>query len=114
MLFIIVQPPEILRPPENITIEVGEVAQFTCVAISHGNLIYQWRRKDNASLPLSALSSSSTVDQGTGNKLVITNVQYMDNGWYCCEAINEHSKAEDCAWLQINGKFTVLLNSFYS
>ena len=114
MLFIVVVPPEILIPPQNITLKVGEIAQFNCFAISRGSLEYQWRRRNNASLPLFALSSSSPFNQGAGSKLVISNVQYLDNGWYCCEAINEHSKAEGCAWLQVNSKYTVLLNCYYS
>ena len=112
MLPIIVQPPEILVLPLNTTVKVGDTAQFVCFAISQGSLMYQWTRRDNTTLPLSAKSSSTTVVQGTGHKLVITNEQLVDNGWYCCVAINQQNATKDCAWLEVNGMFTHLLMAF--
>ena len=68
-------------------------------------MTYEWKRQDNSSLPSSAQSSLSRVGQGIGHKLVINNVHNVNNGWYCCVAINEHNTTEDCAWLEVNGTF---------
>ena len=102
--------PEIIRPPENITVLSQSTADFCCLASSQSGLIYDWEVLDR-SLPYSA---SVSYDEWrfsafgrhltTINHLVISSVQSSDEGWYCCLATNERGTVKECAWLEVNSK----------
>ena len=40
-----------IRQPENITVLPGETTTFSCFALSHSGLIYEWIRSDGKLLP---------------------------------------------------------------
>ena len=35
----------------------------------------------------------------------INSTQPLDEGWYCCVATNECGDVEECAWLEVDGKY---------
>ena len=103
-----------IRVPKNITVLLGETAYFYCLALSFSGLLYDWKRKDNAMLPSSAIKSynqwpfSSFYGRiTTFYNLQINNTESSDEGWYCCEAGNECGVTKECAWLEVNCKLNV-------
>ena len=96
-----------IRVPKNITVLPGETAYFYCLALSFSGLLYDWRRIDNATLPSSANKSYNQWPFSgfitTFYNLEIGNAESSDEGWYCCEAVNECGVTKRCAWLEVNG-----------
>ena len=100
-----------IRQPKNITVLPGETANFSCFALSHSGLIYEWTRSDNKSLPVMSQKTIwrwlflPTFNQITAIRtLMIFNSQPSVEGWYCCTAINNCGKTKHCAWLEVNSK----------
>jgi len=100
-----------IRQPENITVLPGETATFSCFALSHSGLIYEWTRSDGKPLP--AMSQKTVLkwpflpafNQVTAIRaLQIFNSQPSVEGWYCCTAINDCGGVKHCALLEVNGK----------
>ena len=111
MLLHLVRYPEIIQFPENTTVLPQSAANFSCLASSQSGLIYDWKILDGPSLPyfahiscdkwqFSALEGHFT----TISRLVISNVQPSNEGWYCCLATNERGTLKECAWLEVNSK----------
>ena len=92
-----------IRAPKNITVLLGETAYFSCLALSFSGLLYDWKRIDNATLPSSAIKSYNQWLFSTFYHLEIGNAESSDEGWYCCEAVNECGVTKQCAWLEVNG-----------
>jgi len=111
--FIILAPcPEMIRKPENITVLPGETANFSCFALSHSGMIYEWKRSDGKPLPaMSQMTIWRWLFLPTFNKvtsirtLQILNSQPPVEGWYCCTAINDCGRTRHCAWLEVNSKY---------
>ena len=111
VLLHLVHYPEIIRFPENTTVLPQSAANFFCLASSQSGLIYDWKIWDRPHLPhfasisydkwqFSALEGHFT----TVSRLVISNVQPSNEGWYCCLATNERGMVKECAWLEVNSK----------
>ena len=106
--------PEIIIPPENITILPNHSCTLDCLAFSSGMLTYDWSRHGSI-LPETAVGSythktfiNSHSDGVTlVYNLVFNNVQMSDEGWYCCTATNEGSSTIKCAWLEVNSKLVI-------
>jgi len=73
--------PVILIQPQSQTVEAGNVASFTCVAIGAWPLSYQWK-KDGAELWAANLATYTTPP-----------VNGLYAGQYICEVSNAHGKA---------------------
>ena len=100
-----------IRVPRNVTALPGKIANFYCLALSFGGLIYDWIRTNNASLPQSVIRaydkwpfSSFPGQIAAVHHLAIMNITPSDEGWYCCVATNECGYAKRCAWLEVNSK----------
>ena len=101
--------PEIIIPPENITILPNHTCYLNCLAFSSGTLTYDWNKRDSI-LPQTAVKSYTyeTFKNSHGGKLTLvynlafSNVQISDEGWYCCTATNEGGSTTKCAWLEVN------------
>ena len=85
----------------------GRTANFYCSALSHGLLVYDWKKVDN-SLPYTATKSfvykSYIGRNATVYQLAISNTQTSDEGEYCCVAQSEGGATTKCASLNIKGK----------
>jgi len=100
-----------IKEPENVTVLPGETANFSCFALSHSGLIYEWTRSDGKPLPTMSQKTVlkwpflPTFNQVTATRaLQIFNSQPPVEGWYCCTAINDCGRTKHCAWLEVNSK----------
>ena len=105
MLIHVVPCPEIIAAPLNITLIPGETAKFDCLAYSLGSLKYNWKKKSTSILP-SSKATECTQDYTV--TFSIGNTQPSDEGWYCCVANNEYGDVEECAWLEVDSKWSKL------
>ena len=87
-----------IRPPKPVVVHPDATVTFSCLGWSYGELAYEWNRNNNSVLP----SSSTILSCNTG--LVISNVQVMDEGTYCCVVSNECGNITRCAWLEVDSK----------
>ena len=92
--------PEIVNVPINTTVTPGDVANFRCLAYSHGSLNYKWRKHQSKELP----SSVKVLMEDSTSRCSISKVQPSLEGWYCCEVTNECGSVEECAWLEVDSK----------
>ena len=100
-----------VRVPKNVTALPGRAVNFSCLALSFSGLLYNWKRKSNATIPSSAIKSYKRwpFARFLGHitavyHLEIMNIKPSDEGWYCCVATNECGFAKECAWLEVNSK----------
>ena len=103
---VIVPCPEMIRQPENVTTLPGHTADFYCLALSYSGLLYRWN-----SLRKTPIISNTTTTKWlflptfshytAVQHLSIGDVKPSDEGWYCCEAINECGRIKECAWLEV-------------
>jgi len=108
LMYIIVPCPEIIRPPGNISVIPGEIADFYCLALSHSVLRYKWSRINKTLVANTTIARwlFASLDHYTAvQHLYIDNTKLSDEGWYCCGAINECGTTEECAFLKILGKY---------
>jgi len=108
LMYIIVPCPEIIRPPENISIIPGKTADFYCLALSHSGLQYKWSKINKTLVTNTTIKRLlfSSFDHYTAvQHLSITNAKMSDEGMYCCGAINECGTTEECASLKILSKY---------
>ena len=107
----IVPCPQMIIPPESITVRPDTTVTFSCLAWSYGGLVYKWDKNDSLTLP----SNSSVFFQDksfpadtscftTVYELKIVNTQVIDEGWYCCVASNDCGNNKKCAWLEVDSK----------
>ena len=111
VLYVLVPCPEMIRPPDNITVLLGKTAKFTCLALSHGVLIYDWNREDGKRLPKKSKTSSTTwlFPQRHGQLTAVRSLTVFDaelsvEGSYCCRVSNECGSVTNCAWLEVNSE----------
>ena len=111
----LVPQPEIIIPPENITVLPNHSFNLTCLAVNLGLLLkYDWNKHDG-NLSQTAVKSyvHYVVFSQLGKEttavynLAVYNVQPSDEGWYCCVATNEAGNTTDCAWLEVNSKLRI-------
>ena len=104
-----VDQPEIIIPPENVTVFPNHSFNLNCLALSSGVLTYNWSKRDG-NLPQAAKKSyiHDTFLNSLGGtptlvyNLAVHNVTVSDEGWYCCAATNEGGTTTRCAWLEVN------------
>ena len=96
--FCVVPCPEIIDAPLNSTVLPGEMANFDCLAYSHGSLKYKWTEKTS-----NKMFKPNTI-QGNNVSYTIDTTQPSDEGWYCCVATNECGDVEECAWLEVDSE----------
>ncbi|MEO7678330.1 MAG: hypothetical protein ABIV39_16355, partial [Verrucomicrobiota bacterium] len=68
--------PQILSHPQSQTVQPGEIASFSVVAADTRGLAYQWR------------FNGTTISSGTGDALLITNVNAINEGQYTVVLVN--------------------------
>ena len=106
--YILVPIPEIVDFPKNISVLPGSSANFYCLALSYGSLVYDWKKPDGSSLPSTAVKSfvyRKFIDENTAfYSLTISNTQTIHEGEYCCIAQNQYGNTTECAWLNVNSK----------
>lgn len=105
-------------PPHPVhSVKPGENVIFHCLAESYGDLHYQWKRHGNSFLPPNAfLPSNAVVAYSDDNshdistyKLVLSNVQKVHQGNYCCVATNECGDTTACCLLKVIRKLKIML-----
>jgi len=108
IVFVIVPCPEIIEPPLNNSVLLGQTVNYFCLALSFGLLSYEWKKLGNNSLNRNAVQTYIHKDILGGVTIVpslkISNVQPSDKGEYCCVAINECGSVMKCAWLTVISK----------
>ena len=115
LYFIVVQCPELIATPQNVTVPPDKTVSFYCLAFSHGGLLYDWK-VNKGGIPPTAIESYdawqySTLGQTTTiNNLTMMNVKESDEGWYCCVVTNECGNVQECAWLEVDSKLNVILS----
>jgi len=106
-LFAVVPCPEIVEPPSNTTVLLGQTAYYYCLALSFGSLSYEWKRQNSHinSKKIQAYIHKSIFGAVTiVPSLEIPSVSPSDEGEYCCVAINECGSVTECAWLTVISK----------
>ena len=100
-----------ILPPHNITVLPGGTANFTCLALSHGGIVYEWTRSDGKELPDKSIETTTLwlflpmYDHITTVRiLTVPRSQPVVEGWYCCTANNECGNVTRCAWLEVDSK----------
>ena len=113
-ILFIVPCPQMIIPPEPVTVRPDTTVTFSCLAWSYGGLVYRWDKNDSLTLP----SNSSVFFQDksfpadpscftTVYELKIVNAQVIDEGLYCCEASNDCGTNKECAWLEVDSKLYI-------
>jgi len=82
----------------------GKMANFSCLAYSHGSLKYKWTERKPK------MASQPNTIQSNELFYTINNTQPSDEGWYCCVATNECGDVEECAWLEIDSEYSCMKN----
>ena len=101
MFLYVVPCPEILEAPVRARAIPGEVAKFDCLAYSFSSFQYTWKKKNSRI----ALYASKAI-QDDAVTYSINSTQPSDEGWYCCVATNKCGDVEECAWLEMDSKFS--------
>jgi len=103
--------PEMILPPKNITVRPGGTANFTCLALSHSGIFYEWTKSDAQNLPDKSIEYTTLwtylpmYDRITTVRILeVPNSQPANEGWYCCTANNECGNVTRCAWLEVDSK----------
>jgi hypothetical protein len=74
--------PGIFSQPQNITVNPGQTAGFTVIAVGTAPISYQWF-KDGGPLSAGATGTGADISfNGTGDQITITNAQQGDEGEY--------------------------------
>ena len=98
-----VGPPDITVPPENLTVESGSNAEFTCAATGEGNLMFNWTTNASVgSLPQSA-ENINTAAMNATSTLSLTSVDTNYRGDYICTVSNERGSDTEQATLSVIG-----------
>ena len=101
----IVPKPEILSPPQKVTVQRNKDAIFHCYAFSHGRLDYDWKTKSGSSLPPSAVTAYMSMPYRKQIvsfwTLTISKVRQSQSKQYCCVATSEGGTVEHCASLVV-------------
>ena len=101
--------PEIILPPEPTVVRSDAMVTFACLAWSYGELEYEWNKNDSSTLPSRSIYSGRS---NTVYELTLSNVQVIDEGWYCCVVSNDCGNVTTCAWLEVDSKLQNIA-SFY-
>ena len=94
--------------PSNLMIGKGTTAEFTAMATgistNDNNFIYQWRKRNNSSLPEKVSGINESV-------LTIPDVLESDEGQYYCIVTNEWNRSVESnnVALTIYGTYIILL-----
>ena len=110
--YFVVPHPEMIRPPKSVSLRPGKSAVLECLAWSYSGLVYDWYENSTSdelsSKAVISYNKWSSPDDGscisTIYTLNISNVQPLDEGWYCCVATNDYGSVEECAWLEVNSE----------
>ena len=98
-----VGPPDITVPQENVAVENGSNAEFTCTAIGLGTLTFMWTANAPVgTLPPSA-ESSDIAAMNTTSTLSLTSVDTSYRGDYICTVRNERGSDRAQATLSVIG-----------
>ena len=105
----IVDRPDIISHPMNMTVNNGSNVTFNCVSFSYANVTYTWLKDgvtllddDNVHIVISTDDDGDNIYTTT---LMILDVQLSDNGEYACNATNrENTTLSNSATLSVIGK----------
>ena len=100
--------PEIIREPEDSTVQSGETATFSCSASGDPSPAISWHREDPDDDP-SGLGRRRQHQprasvEGRSGRLRVEAATAADEGVYVCVAENEAGRAEASATLSVHGE----------
>lgn len=93
--------PKILLKLHDMTVKVGEVAQFIC-AVQEGNLEVTWKHENHT---IEDTTRVKTSQNGNVMLLTIENVQLTDQGTYSCTVSNAFGEKTTTAVLTVEGGY---------
>ncbi len=100
--------PHFLREPEDLTVQSGETAAFSCSAAGDPDPEVSWHRQDPEDdllgpSPVQLVQPRASVDARSG-RLRVESASPSDEGVYVCRAENEAGKVEASASLSVLGE----------
>ncbi|XP_065894569.1 hemicentin-1-like [Dysidea avara] len=97
-----VPPPELLIPPENITVSAYSEVTLSCTGRGFGNVKVAWT-KPPSKVTTTALYATERYDDKIVSTLTIPHVVEIYSGTYCCAVVNHVGSSDvQCASLQVN------------
>jgi len=102
-------PPQILDPPDNLTVVDPEDATFSCLATGRPRPAIAWFRLSDMT-QLQSPSSDFTIedieigDRERRSNLTIIGTQPSDTGAYDCRTVNEPGTTAEQATLTVHGE----------
>ena len=93
-------------PPKPVLVRPDAMVTLLCLAWSYGGLLYSWERNNTSILPSDSTYSGR---DDTIHSLSVSNVQVMDEGYYCCVASNECGDIKRCAWLEVDSELYIII-----
>ena len=111
-------PPQIVDPPDNLTVVEPEDATFSCLATGRPRPTIAWiRLSDMTQLSNSAefsIQEQEIGDRERRSNLTIIGTQPSDAGDYDCRAMNEPGTTAEQATLTVHGELcaTFSVNAF--
>ncbi|CAH1393820.1 unnamed protein product [Nezara viridula] len=108
--------PLVIESPSNITVNIGESANFECKVVDDNvSKTVHWLKHSIHPLHLN-LNNNQQLEQyyvkSNNNTLSIRNVQTSDEGWYTCLVITQQRKNISSAWLEVTEEERKLAGSF--
>jgi len=101
---ILVPPPELLIPPENITTSAYSEVILSCTGRGFGDVKVVWM-KPPSKVTTTALYSAERYDDSIVSTLTIPRAVEIYSGIYCCAIINHVGSSDvQCATLQVNSE----------
>lgn len=98
------KPPIISGPPVNITVPPGGTARFDCTAMAATTPQITITKQDQTTIPdLDNFvdATGNGFSQTTINSITINNVDYPNEGWYTCQAVNKYGYVRHDAYLHV-------------
>ena len=97
-----VPPPELLIPPENITVSAYSEVTLSCTGRGFGDVKVVWT-KPPSKVTTTALYATERYDDKIISILTIPHVVEIYSGTYCCAVVNHVGSSDvQCASLQVN------------
>jgi len=102
---IVVPPPELLIPPENMTVSAYTEVTLACTGRGFGDVKVIWT-KPPSKVTATALYATERYDDSIVSTLTIPRAVEIYSGTYCCAVVNDVGSSDvQCASLQVKSQF---------
>jgi len=105
LFFHSVPPPELLIPPENITVSAYSKVKLYCTGRGFGDVTVVWT-KPPSKVTTTAQFYTERFDDRIVSTLTIPHAVEIYSGNYCCSIVNHVGSSDvQCASVQVNSKY---------